>query len=93
MDTLFLFYVWCVSVAADEKTYLVAANTVAEAISTIPSWYRQDFTVEYATLDQAIDHGAKYYGGDLVIFEDKWFEYNHKTNHLEYDCDVNHAVL
>lgn len=89
---MFLFIIWCVSIAADEKTYLVAADTVAEAISTIPSWYRQDFTVKYATLDQAIDLGAGYYGGDIVVFKDKFFEYNEKENRMEYDCDVNHCV-
>ena len=89
---MFLFIIWCASIAADEKTYLAAANNVAEAINTIPSWYRQDFTVKYATLDQAVDLRAKYYGGDLVVFEDKFFEYNAETNRLEYDSDVNHCI-
>jgi hypothetical protein len=89
---MYLFIIWCASIAADEKTYLAAANSVAEAIGTIPSWYRQDFTVKYATLDQAIDYGAKYYGGDIVVFEDKFFEYNTKTNKLEYDSNVNHCI-
>lgn len=86
---MFLFIIWCVSIAADEKIYVAAAESVAEAAGTIPSWFRQDFTVHYATLDQAIDHGAKYYGGDIVVFDNKLFEYNKKTNKLEYNRDVN----
>ena len=89
---MFLFVIWCMSIAADEKIYLTAAESVAEASGTIPSWFRQDFTVHYATLDQAIDYGAKYYGGDIVMFENKWFQYNEKTKRLEYDCDVNPCV-
>ena len=89
---MFLFIIWCASVAADQKTYLAVANTVAEATATIQPWFRQDFDVKYATLDEAIELGAKYFDEDVIIFEDKFFVYNKETNRFEYDCDVNRAV-
>jgi len=89
---MFLFYIWCVSIAGDEKTYLFAASSKEEAFATVPYFMRQDWEVRYASLDEAIDLGCVYYKDDIVVFEDKFFEYNIKTNRLEYDSDVNYVI-
>jgi hypothetical protein len=89
---LFLFIVWCASVAGDTKTYITAASTKEEALSQIPYWFRQDYEIRYATLDEAIDLGCVYYKDSIVVFEDKFFEYNHNTNRMEYDSDVNYTI-
>ena len=90
---LFLFYVWCASVAGDTKNYIAACTNKDEALNQIPYWYRQDWEIRFATLDEVLDIGGAIYDGeDVVVFEDKFFEYNTNRNRFEYDCDFNYTV-
>lgn len=90
---LFLFYVWCASVAGDTKTYITAAKNKDEVLNQIPCWYRQDWEIRFATLDEILDIGdAIYEGDDIVVFEDKFFDYNARINCFEYVCHVNYTV-
>ena len=89
---MFLFYIWCVSVAADEKTYLVAANSEADARATIPSFLRWDCEVHYANHFECRKLGIKFDEEHVVVFDDKFFVYNLKEKRFEMDCLVNYAV-
>jgi hypothetical protein len=90
---LFLFYVWCASVAGDTKNYITAAKNKDEVLNQIPYWYRQDWEIRFATLDESLDIGGAIYDGeDRVVFENKFFEYNTNRNRFEYDCDVNYTI-
>ena len=90
---LFLFYVWCASIAGDVKEYIAVAKSKDDALSQIPCWYRQDWDIRYATMDEVLDIGNGVYdGGDVVVFDGSFFEYNSKFGRFEYDCDVNYMV-
>ena len=90
---LYLFYVFCASVAGDTKEYITAVANENEALSQIPYWYRQDLDIRYATMDETLDIGNGIYdGGDVVVFDGSFFEYNSKFGRFEYDCDVNYMV-
>ena len=83
---LFLFYIWCASVAGDEKTYLVVAENKDAAFASVPLFMRQDWEVRYASLDESIDLGAEYICGDVVEFENKFFEF--KDDKMVYVRDA-----
>ena len=90
---LFLYYVFCASVAGDTKTYITAASSKDEALAQIPCWFRQDWDIRYATIDEILDIGNGIYDGeDVIVFEDKFFEYSNKHNRFEFDSYVNYTV-
>lgn len=89
---MFLFYIWCSSVAADEKVYLLAANSKEEAFSTIPTFLRWDWDVHYANNFECRKLGAKLIEENVIVFDDKFFVYNIKEKRFEMDCIVNYAV-
>ena len=89
---LILFYVWCISVAGDEKAYLVAAANKDAAFATIPPFLRWDWTVRPANHTECRKLGAKFDDEDTVVFDDKFFVFNAEKKQFEMDCWVNYAV-
>ena len=92
MVDLFLFYIWCASIAGDIKTYLVAAESKDVAFATVDYFLRQDWEVRYATKEEALKLGAKLDTEDTVVFDDKFFVYNPIEKRFEMDCYVNYEV-
>ena len=86
-----LFYVWCASIAGDIKECVVCAHDKKEALSQIPVWFRQDWEIHPATIEEALRLGCEL-DGKMVVFEDKFFKYNPRLKQLEYDCYINYRV-
>lgn len=89
---LFLFYVWCVSVAGDVKSYIVAATDKDSAFETIPPFLRWDWSVHYASPFECRKLGVKFDEESTVVFDDKFFTYNPEKRRFEMDCCVNYEV-
>ena len=92
MVDLFLFYVWCVSVAGDEKAYLVAAADQDAAFETIPSFLRWDWSIRYANRTECRKLNAKFVEEDVVVFDGMFFVFNPAKRRFEMECYVNYAV-
>lgn len=92
MVDLFLFVIWCASIAGDMKTYMVAAESKDAALATVDYFMRQDWEIHYASKDEAVYFGAIDDGEDVVVFDDKFFKYNSKEKRFELDCWVNYEV-
>jgi hypothetical protein len=89
---MFLFYIWCVSVAGDVKSYIVAAADKDAAFETIPPFLRWDWSIHYANHTECRKLGVKFDDEHTVVFEDKFFEYNKEKRRFEMDCFVNYNV-
>lgn len=89
---MYLFHVWCASVAGDTKDYVTIGSTAEEVLNKIPCWLRHDYEIKYATeIDVLYTGNGLGYTRNTVIFEDKFFKYNTSCNRFEYDCDVDFA--